>query len=57
MLKMGFKDDIEKILEKVKEVRKKEELQILLFSATVPESLREIATEYMKQDFRVVDLA
>lgn len=57
MLKMGFKDDIEKIIEKVKEVRKKEDLQILLFSATVPESIREVALEYMNKDFRVVDLA
>ena len=56
MLKLGFKEDIEKILAKVHEVNEKT-LQILLFSATVPAWVRDIAKEHMRPDFRVVDLA
>lgn len=56
MLNMGFKEDIEKVLEKVNEVREGE-IQIALFSATVPTWVRDIALEFMKPDFRVVDLA
>jgi superfamily II DNA/RNA helicase len=56
MLKLGFKEDIEKILSKVHEVNEKT-LQILLFSATVPAWVRDIAKEHMRPDFRVVDLA
>ena len=56
MLKLGFKEDVEKILTKVHEVNEKT-LQILLFSATVPTWVRDIAREHMRPDFRVVDLA
>jgi len=40
----------------VNEVREGE-IQIALFSATVPTWVRDIALEFMKPDFRVVDLA
>jgi len=43
-------------LEKVNEVREND-IQIALFSATVPAWVRDIALEFMKPDFRVVDLA
>ncbi|WAA09252.1 DEAD/DEAH box helicase [Fervidibacillus albus] len=43
MLNMGFIDDIEAILEKVPEKR-----QTLLFSATMPEKIRQIALKFMK---------
>lgn len=43
-------------MEKVNEVRESE-IQIGLFSATVPSWVRDIALEFMKPDFRVVDLA
>jgi len=56
MLKLGFKEDIEKILRKVRDVCDKN-LQICLFSATIPGWVKDIAREYMKPDFRVVDLA
>ena len=56
MLKLGFKEDVEKILVKIKEVQSKD-LQISLFSATVPEWVRDIAREHMKPDFKVIDLA
>jgi superfamily II DNA/RNA helicase len=44
------------VLEKVNEVRESD-IQIGLFSATVPSWVRDIALEFMKPDFRVVDLA
>ena len=56
MLKLGFKEDIEKILGKVRAECPKG-LQILLFSATIPDWVRDIAREYMRPDFKVVDLA
>lgn len=56
MLNMGFKQDIEKVLEKVNEVRESD-IQIALFSATVPSWVKDIALEFMKPDFRAVDLA
>lgn len=43
MLNMGFIEDIEKILESVPEER-----QTLLFSATMPDRIRQIATRFMK---------
>ncbi|WP_275420691.1 DEAD/DEAH box helicase [Fervidibacillus halotolerans] len=42
MLNMGFIDDIEAILEKIPEKR-----QTLLFSATMPEKIRQIAIKFM----------
>lgn len=43
MLNMGFIEDIEKILESVPDER-----QTLLFSATMPERIRQIAVKFMK---------
>jgi len=43
MLQMGFKDDLDAILETTPE-----EKQTLLFSATMPKGVYRIATEYMK---------
>ena len=56
MLKLGFKDDVEKILGKCKEECDKS-LQIALFSATIPDWVKDLAREHMKEDFRVIDLA
>jgi len=56
MLKLGFKDDIDKIMEAVNEVREGE-VQVGLFSATMPSWVRDIAKNFMKPNFRVVDLA
>ena len=56
MLKLGFKEDVEKILSKSREVCSRD-LQILLFSATIPSWVKDIAREHMKPDFAVVDLA
>lgn len=56
MLKLGFKEDIEKILLKVRNQCAKD-LQICLFSATVPPWVRQVANQHMKKTTRVVDLA
>jgi superfamily II DNA/RNA helicase len=57
MLKMGFKEDIEEIMGKATEVCSKDDLQTLLFSATLPDWINEVAREFMKDDITVVDLA
>lgn len=57
MLKMGFKEDIEKILDKAKETCDSSELQTCLFSATLPDWINDVAHEFMKPDKVVVDLA
>lgn len=56
MLKLGFKEDVEKILSKIKSECDQKQ-QVLLFSATVPEWVRDIAREHMTPDFKVIDLA
>ncbi|NCC55525.1 MAG: DEAD/DEAH box helicase, partial [Erysipelotrichia bacterium] len=48
MLNMGFRDDIEAILEKMKEVH-----QTILFSATMPKEIREIADRYLKDKVEI----
>src|SRR5699024_1684894 len=48
MLNMGFVDDIKEILRTVPEER-----QTLLFSATMPKEIREIATTLMKQPIEI----
>lgn len=57
MLKLGFKEDVDKILKTVREVCDKEALQICLFSATIPSWVKQLARQYMKKGFRIVDLA
>ena len=56
MLKLGFKEDVDRILAKCREVCSRR-LQIALFSATVPQWVNEIAREHMKPNFTTVDLA
>ena len=55
MLKQGFKEEVDKILA---ECRRQcgRDLQILLFSATIPRWVRDVAATHMKRDVRVVDL-
>jgi len=56
MLKLGFKEDVDHILRSIKkQVAKK--VQICLFSATIPYWVKSLAREYMRTDFKVVDLA
>lgn len=54
MLKLGFKEDIERILNSVRKVQR--QVQICLFSATVPSWVNEVAREHMKPNLKSVDL-
>lgn len=56
MLKLGFKEDIDEILRNVRE-QCIEDLQICLFSATIPDWVRSVANQHMKRDRKMVDLA
>ncbi|OUZ99493.1 Helicase [Macleaya cordata] len=53
MLRMGFVDDVELILGKVKDVSK---VQTLLFSATLPTWIKNIAARFFKPDKKTADL-
>ena len=53
MLNVGFKEAIEKILESVPGANKR---QTLLFSATIPSWVSDVAKKHMKSDKVVVDL-
>jgi superfamily II DNA/RNA helicase len=61
MLDMGFKQDIQKMLEFIREdvneeKREMEQVQYLLFSATVPSFVKSVASSFMKSNFHFVDL-
>ncbi|KAL9261726.1 DEAD-box ATP-dependent RNA helicase 7-like protein [Drosera capensis] len=53
MLRMGFVEDVELILGKVKDVTK---VQTILFSATLPDWVKEISSRFLKPDKKTVDL-
>ncbi|XP_057528268.1 DEAD-box ATP-dependent RNA helicase 7 [Amaranthus tricolor] len=53
MLRMGFVDDVELILGKVDDVTK---VQTLLFSATLPNWVKQISTRFLKSAKKTVDL-
>jgi len=46
MLKQGFKEDVEKIMQTIKEKSPKD-IQILLFSATVPSWVKQMAHQFL----------
>ena len=50
---MGFIDDIEEI---IKELPSQEERQTLLFSATMPQPIKKLAQNYLKKDYKVVNI-
>lgn len=56
MLKQGFKEDVEKIMEYIKD-KAPNEMQILLFSATIPSWVKQVAREYLSPNFETIDLA
>ena len=61
MLNMGFKDDIEKMMDFAKRHiqeagRGADELQVLLFSATIPDWVKKAASKFMKEDFHFIDM-
>ncbi len=51
MLSMGFQEELEEIFEKVPEKK-----QVLLFSATMPNSILYIAEKYMKKDYKKISV-
>ncbi|KAG6605682.1 DEAD-box ATP-dependent RNA helicase 7 [Cucurbita argyrosperma subsp. argyrosperma] len=53
MLRMGFVDDVEFILGKVEDVNK---VQTLLFSATLPDWVKTIASRFLKANKKTADL-
>jgi superfamily II DNA/RNA helicase len=56
MLNMGFKEDVDKILAAVKEGAS-ESPQFLLFSATVPKWIHDMAQQYLRPNWQMIDLA
>mmetsp|Transcript_9329 Transcript_9329/g.15727 ORF Transcript_9329/g.15727 Transcript_9329/m.15727 type:complete len:299 (+) Transcript_9329:753-1649(+) len=56
MLKLGFKEDVDKILSRIKS-EVKGDLQFLLFSATVPRWIKDLVSQYLKPNWRMIDLA
>ena len=56
MLKLGFKEDIDRILGNIK-AAVKDMPQFLLFSATVPRWIKDLASNYLKPNWHMIDLA
>jgi len=56
MLKLGFKEDIEIIMGKIRKDCRNN-VQLGLFSATMPSWVRDIARVFMKPDYKLIDLA
>lgn len=56
MLDMGFKQDVDAILEFMKDECETFP-QVLLFSATVPDWVRQISRSYLKPNSKTIDLA
>jgi len=57
MLKLGFKEDVEKILKTIKDKTEGKRIQNMLFSATLPRWVRNVAEDYMAPSFKTIDLA
>jgi ATP-dependent RNA helicase DDX21 len=55
MLDMGFQEDIEQIISKVKK-EVEEKPQFLLFSATIPAWMKSVAAQYLSKDYKSIDL-
>jgi ATP-dependent RNA helicase DDX21 len=56
MLKLGFKEDVEKIMANIKEKAPKN-IQVLLFSATIPRWVKQMAENFLAPNFITIDLA
>lgn len=52
MLNMGFEEDIKFVFDHTKEDK-----QVLLFSATMPKSIKKLAENYMKDDYKSISIA
>ncbi|NLK94478.1 MAG: DEAD/DEAH box helicase [Clostridiales bacterium] len=51
MLNMGFIDDIESVIKELPDNK-----QTLLFSATMPKQIQKLAENYMKDDYKIVNI-
>lgn len=56
MLNMGFAEDIEVIM-KAMEEKAEQKQQFILFSATIPDWIKDIASKYMVEDYKFINLA
>ena len=56
MLNLGFKEDIDIILKSIREGCPQSP-QFLLFSATTPTWIKQMAHNYLKPDWKMIDLA
>ncbi len=56
MLDMGFKDEMESVFEGCGAKSASSGVQILLFSATMPDWVKKMASTYMSKDRIVIDL-
>jgi ATP-dependent RNA helicase DDX21 len=56
MLKIGFQKDIETILEFIKNSRTTDNLQFLLFSATVPHWVSSVAKDFMSKNYYYINM-
>lgn len=56
MLKLGFKEDVDRLLRAVKD-SVQGGLQFILCSATVPRWIKDMASVYLKPNWKMVDLA
>lgn len=56
MLQMGFEEQISNIFDKIYEARDKK-LQVCLFSATIPQWVRDVANKIMRnEECKIIDL-
>ncbi len=55
MLKLGFKEDVEHIMKTIK-AKVGKNVQICLFSATIPRWVKMVAEENLKPNFQTIDL-
>jgi ATP-dependent RNA helicase DDX21 len=56
MLNMGFAEDIEVIMKSMQE-KASQKQQFILFSATIPDWIKDTAAKYMTQDYQYINLA
>lgn len=55
MLNMGFQEDVEKVMNNVAKSNKNK-VQFLLFSATVPPWVKDVAKKYLDSNYKFIDL-
>lgn len=56
MLQLGFKEDVDRLLKTVRDTSKGD-IQFILCSATVPRWIKDMASAYLKPNWKIIDLA